>query len=134
MLAKASQPDLNCISSGTVVDLISGYYNKHYKHIFIIGAPCSSISPLLSIDYLIVSDCRFPYEFHGGHIKGARNFPDGAGLEVARPLRVLYEHLLTRNRRSSSKIADFVHWAQESALSSTASSLATAGRVGSIPS
>lgn len=44
------------ISSQTLVKLIDGHYKEQIDGYFII-------------------DCRFPYEFKGGHIKGAQNIP-----------------------------------------------------------
>eukprot|EP01127_Copromyxa_protea_P014573 TRINITY_DN4095_c0_g1_i2.p1 TRINITY_DN4095_c0_g1~~TRINITY_DN4095_c0_g1_i2.p1 ORF type:complete len:294 (-),score=58.37 TRINITY_DN4095_c0_g1_i2:801-1682(-) len=42
---------LNCISVETVVDLINGCYDHRY-------------------DSVVIIDCRYDYEFEGGHIKG----------------------------------------------------------------
>jgi rhodanese-related sulfurtransferase len=52
-----AHPDLNCISPDTVVALMKG----EYRHIF--------------QEYFII-DCRFPYEYEGGHIKGALNLTE----------------------------------------------------------
>jgi len=56
ILTKTSQPELNCISPQTVVSLVSGCYDSMY-------------------DKILIIDCRFEYEFKGGHIKGAINLP-----------------------------------------------------------
>jgi hypothetical protein len=53
---RGSHPELNCISGETVCKLIDGEYDA------------------LSEYYLV--DCRFPYEFEGGHIKNAINIYD----------------------------------------------------------
>jgi hypothetical protein len=55
-LANTSQPELNCLCPTIVAQLIQGCFNQFYDKIFVI-------------------DCRFEYEFDGGHIKGAVNFP-----------------------------------------------------------
>lgn len=55
-LSKTSQPELNCLCPATVAKLVQGEYNDLYEKIIII-------------------DCRFEYEYLGGHIKGALNFP-----------------------------------------------------------
>jgi len=55
-LCNTSQPELNCLCPTIVAQLIQGCYNQFYDKIFII-------------------DCRFEYEFDGGHIKDAVNFP-----------------------------------------------------------
>ncbi|KAJ6252981.1 cdc25-like protein phosphatase twine-related [Anaeramoeba flamelloides] len=47
--------DLNTISSETMCDLLNGKYKS-------------------SFDHVIVIDCRFNFEFEGGHIKGAHNW------------------------------------------------------------
>jgi hypothetical protein len=44
--------DLRLVSPDTVAALINGAYDDKY-------------------DRIIIVDCRFPYEFHGGHIRGA---------------------------------------------------------------
>jgi hypothetical protein len=56
ILTKTSQPELNCLCSDTVAKLVSGYFDDVYESIIIV-------------------DCRFEYEYQGGHIKGALNFP-----------------------------------------------------------
>jgi len=56
VLTKTSQPELNCLCSETVAKLVSGQLNDLYE-------------------LIIIVDCRFEYEFNGGHIKGALNFP-----------------------------------------------------------
>jgi len=56
VLTKTSQPELNCLCSETVAKLVSGQFIDLY-------------------DKIIIVDCRFEYEFNGGHIKGALNFP-----------------------------------------------------------
>jgi len=55
-LTKTSQPELNCLCSSMVAKLVQGEHNDMYEKIIII-------------------DCRFEYEYLGGHIKGAINFP-----------------------------------------------------------
>ncbi|KAJ6242757.1 cdc25-like protein phosphatase twine-related [Anaeramoeba flamelloides] len=47
--------DLNTISSETMCDLLKGKYKSLFDHV-------------------IVIDCRFNFEFEGGHIKGAKNW------------------------------------------------------------
>ncbi|KAJ3427884.1 cdc25-like protein phosphatase twine-related [Anaeramoeba flamelloides] len=47
--------DLNTISSETMCDLLEGKYNNFFDHV-------------------IVIDCRFNFEFEGGHIDGAYNW------------------------------------------------------------
>ncbi|KAJ6229202.1 cdc25-like protein phosphatase twine-related [Anaeramoeba flamelloides] len=47
--------DLNTISSETMCDLLEGKYNNFFDHV-------------------IVIDCRFNFEFEGGHIEGAHNW------------------------------------------------------------
>jgi len=61
-LMNTSQPELNCLSSGTVVDLISGKFSDVFRRILIL-------------------DCRFDYEFKGGHILGALNIPQEEDLD-----------------------------------------------------
>jgi len=56
ILTKTSQPELNCLCPETVAKLISGDFIDLYERILIV-------------------DCRFEYEYQGGHIKGALNFP-----------------------------------------------------------
>jgi hypothetical protein len=55
-LSQTSQPELNCLCPTTVAKLVQGEYNDLY-------------------DRIIIIDCRFEYEYLGGHIKGALNFP-----------------------------------------------------------
>jgi hypothetical protein len=62
VLTKCSQPELNCLSSEMVAKLVSGQFNEFY-------------------DLIIIVDCRFEYEFNGGHIKGALNFPKEEDVE-----------------------------------------------------
>jgi len=57
VLTKTSQPELNCLCTEMVAKLVTGEYNHLY-------------------DRIIVVDCRFEYEYRGGHIKGALNFPN----------------------------------------------------------
>jgi hypothetical protein len=56
VLTNTSQPELNCLCCETVAKLVRGDHNEMY-------------------DRIIIVDCRFEYEFNGGHIKGALNFP-----------------------------------------------------------
>jgi len=62
ILMNTSQPELNCLSTETVVDLIMGRFNNIYSRI-------------------IILDCRFEYEYRGGHIRGAMNIPKEEDLE-----------------------------------------------------
>eukprot|EP01124_Arcella_intermedia_P030319 TRINITY_DN660_c0_g1_i1.p1 TRINITY_DN660_c0_g1~~TRINITY_DN660_c0_g1_i1.p1 ORF type:complete len:589 (-),score=50.06 TRINITY_DN660_c0_g1_i1:160-1689(-) len=54
ILLNTSQPELNCLSSQTVAELVSGKFSHYYSKVLIV-------------------DCRFEYEYHGGHIRGAIN-------------------------------------------------------------
>jgi len=54
ILLNTSQPELNCLSSQTVADLVSGKFSHHFTKVLIV-------------------DCRFEYEYQGGHIRGAIN-------------------------------------------------------------
>jgi len=56
ILKNTSQPELNCLCPTTVAKLVQGQFKELYELIVII-------------------DCRFEYEYLGGHIKGALNFP-----------------------------------------------------------
>jgi len=47
-------PDLNSISPETVIQLLNGNFKDY-------------------VDDVIIVDCRFPFEYEGGHIKGAIN-------------------------------------------------------------
>ena len=49
------------ITKETMIDVLDGKYNQHY-------------------DKAMVIDCRFEYEYKGGHINGAINFNDKAEL------------------------------------------------------
>ncbi|XP_023851511.1 cell division cycle 25 homolog d [Salvelinus sp. IW2-2015] len=49
---RVEHQDLHCISAQTVASLLRGQYSGT------VG------------DFLII-DCRYPYEYHGGHIRGA---------------------------------------------------------------
>ena len=51
----ARHPDLNTITSETLSDLLEGKYNDEVKKFRII-------------------DCRYPYEYNGGHVKFAENW------------------------------------------------------------
>ncbi|XP_058236697.1 cell division cycle 25 homolog d isoform X2 [Hemibagrus wyckioides] len=51
---KMNHQDLHCVSAQTVASLIQGHFSAVVE------------------DFLII-DCRYPYEYHGGHIKGAVN-------------------------------------------------------------
>lgn len=53
-LIKGRHQDLKCISGETLVHLLQGEYTNE-------------------IDSFTLVDCRYPYEFEGGHIKGAVN-------------------------------------------------------------
>ncbi|KAL1960085.1 hypothetical protein VTO42DRAFT_257 [Malbranchea cinnamomea] len=67
------------IDNDTLVDIINGKYNDQYDNIFII-------------------DCRFEYEYEGGHIDGALNYTDKESLaaklfdEGPKPNSVLIFH------------------------------------------
>jgi len=61
-MMNTSQPELNCLSSQTVADLVNGKFCKSFARV-------------------IVIDCRFEYEFNGGHISGALNVPKEQDLE-----------------------------------------------------
>jgi rhodanese-related sulfurtransferase len=54
LLKGLSHPDLQCISPQTIVQLLEGKYSQFYDKVYII-------------------DCRFDYEYKGGHIRGAVN-------------------------------------------------------------
>lgn len=49
------------IDNNVLVDVMDGKYNDKYEHV-------------------IVIDCRFQYEYDGGHINGAVNFEDKESL------------------------------------------------------
>ncbi|XP_035666308.1 M-phase inducer phosphatase-like isoform X1 [Branchiostoma floridae] len=53
-LVKGKHQDLKSITPDTLVDLLQGLYSGQVQHFEII-------------------DCRYPYEYKGGHIKGAKN-------------------------------------------------------------
>ncbi|KFM62224.1 M-phase inducer phosphatase, partial [Stegodyphus mimosarum] len=53
-LVKGRHQDLKCITPETLVQVLKGDYNNEIQ------------------SYTLV-DCRYPYEFDGGHIKGAKN-------------------------------------------------------------
>ncbi|CAC5358734.1 STG [Mytilus coruscus] len=53
-MVRGQHPDLKSISPVTMLELLNG----HFDH---------------TIDSYKVIDCRYPYEFAGGHIKGAEN-------------------------------------------------------------
>lgn len=53
----SKHPDLKGITCHTLVDVLNGKYND-------------------SIEEYIIVDCRYPYEFDGGHIRGAVNIHD----------------------------------------------------------
>jgi hypothetical protein len=60
-----SEPDsLPRITSATLVDVLNGAYDHQYN------------------DKMVV-DCRFEYEYEGGHVKGAENFCDKERLAEA---------------------------------------------------
>ncbi|KAG8185853.1 hypothetical protein JTE90_004395 [Oedothorax gibbosus] len=50
-LIEGKHPDLKCIAPETVADLLRGHKSLSFR----------------------IFDCRYPYEFEGGHIKSARN-------------------------------------------------------------
>ncbi|MBN3312280.1 MPIP1 phosphatase, partial [Atractosteus spatula] len=70
---KGEHQDLQYISGQTVVSLLRGEYSTVVK------------------SFLIV-DCRYPYEYQGGHIKGAVNLHSEAQVEAA----LLHEEVLSR--------------------------------------
>ncbi|KAI9871187.1 MAG: cell division cycle- protein [Pleopsidium flavum] len=53
----ADQESLPRITKETMITILNGYYNQHYDQSYIV-------------------DCRFEYEYKGGHIDGAVNFND----------------------------------------------------------
>ncbi|KAF2157906.1 Rhodanese-like protein [Myriangium duriaei CBS 260.36] len=58
----ADEPDsLPRIQQDTLINVLNGQYNAHY-------------------DKVLVVDCRFEYEYEGGHIEGAVNYNDKALL------------------------------------------------------
>ncbi|XP_062865838.1 cell division cycle 25 homolog d isoform X2 [Trichomycterus rosablanca] len=61
---KVDHQDLHCVSAQTVADLIGGQFGSVVE------------------DFLIV-DCRYPYEYDGGHIKGAVNLYTEAQIRQA---------------------------------------------------
>lgn len=66
-----------------VSELVAGCFDNLYDKIIVVGIPILPISKSVILPSLIpFSDCRFDYEYLGGHIVGARNFPEGEGLDV----------------------------------------------------
>ncbi|XP_055763303.1 cell division cycle 25 homolog d isoform X1 [Salvelinus fontinalis] len=61
---RVEHQDLHCISAQTVASLLRGQYSGT------VG------------DFLII-DCRYPYEYHGGHIRGADNLHTEAQIQGA---------------------------------------------------
>jgi len=55
-------PDLNSISPETVIQLLNGNFKDY-------------------VDDVIIVDCRFPFEYEGGHIKGAINITNPSLLQ-----------------------------------------------------
>ena len=51
------QESLPRITKETMINILDGHYNSHYDQSFVV-------------------DCRFEYEYNGGHIDGAINFND----------------------------------------------------------
>jgi len=62
ILLNTSQPELNCLSTETVAQLVDGKFSHIYAKV-------------------IVVDCRFEYEYLGGHIRGALNFPKEVDID-----------------------------------------------------
>ncbi|XP_051763311.1 cell division cycle 25 homolog d isoform X2 [Ctenopharyngodon idella] len=60
----AGHPELHCVSAETVASLIRGQFGPAVE------------------DFLIV-DCRYPYEYQGGHIKGAVNLYTESQIQQA---------------------------------------------------
>ena len=52
------------IENKTLVDIINGKYNGQY-------------------DKILIIDCRFEYEYEGGHIEGALNYTDKDSLAAS---------------------------------------------------
>ncbi|XP_048051973.1 cell division cycle 25 homolog d isoform X1 [Megalobrama amblycephala] len=61
---RAGHPELHCVSAQTVASLIRGQFGPAVE------------------DFLIV-DCRYPYEYQGGHIKGAVNLYTESQIQQA---------------------------------------------------
>ncbi|KAI1887022.1 hypothetical protein AGOR_G00201760 [Albula goreensis] len=77
-VVKGEHLDLQYISAQTVAALLKGKYRSAVE------------------SYLII-DCRYPYEYQGGHIKGAVNFHSEAQLEKA-----LFEDMFQMSSRMAS--------------------------------
>ncbi|KAF2664756.1 Rhodanese-like protein [Microthyrium microscopicum] len=68
------KPDsLPRINQDTMISILNGQYNEHYGQVMVI-------------------DCRFEYEYDGGHINGATNFNDKEKLA-----RHLFDSAITNN-------------------------------------
>ncbi|KAJ8404902.1 hypothetical protein AAFF_G00332890 [Aldrovandia affinis] len=61
---RGEHQDLQCISAQTVASLLKGKYRS-------------------AVEGFVIIDCRYPYEYQGGHIKGAVNFHSEAQLQEA---------------------------------------------------
>eukprot|EP01114_Cavostelium_apophysatum_P023829 TRINITY_DN9103_c0_g1_i1.p1 TRINITY_DN9103_c0_g1~~TRINITY_DN9103_c0_g1_i1.p1 ORF type:complete len:519 (+),score=88.57 TRINITY_DN9103_c0_g1_i1:102-1658(+) len=66
---RGSQPDLWCINPETMIDVISGKYSDKFDQVHVI-------------------DCRFSYEYEGGHVRNAVNIPNQKDLQqfISKPL------------------------------------------------
>ncbi|XP_052255031.1 M-phase inducer phosphatase 1-like [Dreissena polymorpha] len=71
------QRDLRSISPEVMADVVSGHYNYVFSDVTIV-------------------DCRYPYEFEGGHIKGAVNLftRDGVNALLHKPVSGDKRHVL----------------------------------------
>ncbi|XP_036376458.1 cell division cycle 25 homolog d [Megalops cyprinoides] len=76
---RGEHQDLQCISPQTVASLLRGKYKNAVE------------------SYLII-DCRYPYEYQGGHIKGAVNIHSEAQLQEA-----LFQDSVTSQVRAQMK-------------------------------
>ncbi|XP_064817084.1 M-phase inducer phosphatase 1-like [Oncorhynchus masou masou] len=59
---RVEHQDLHCVSAQTVASLLRGQYSG-------------------TVGEFLVIDCRYPYEYHGGHIRGADNLHTEAQIQ-----------------------------------------------------